>query len=334
MPRQSRIDISGVIHHVIVRGIERRKIFVDDKDREEFLRRLTSSLEKTHCQCYAWCLIPNHFHILIRTGTSSLSTLMRSLLTGYALYFNKKHNRHGYLYQNRYKSILCQEEVYFLELIRYIHLNPLRSSQVRTMQELDKYRWCGHSALVGRIKREWQETGEVLIRFGKQRKKAIQEYRKHMRSGISMGKRDDLMGGGLVRSAGGWKELEKRKRRKDYQRGDERILGNGDFVERILEESNERFERQELLRRKGWDLERLAERVAEEFNIKVKEIVSKKRTRNLSRARSIIAFLGYNELGVQGAEIARYIAVSRSAITQAISRGKKEMEKINKNLIA
>ena len=108
MPRDKRINLPGVIYHVISRGIERRKIFIDKADREEFLRRLGDGLEKTSCQCIAWSLMPNHLHLLIRTGERALSDLMRKLLTGYAVYFNRRHKRHGYLYQNRYKSILCQ----------------------------------------------------------------------------------------------------------------------------------------------------------------------------------------------------------------------------------
>ena len=165
MPRQRRLDVAGVIHHVIVRGLERRVLFQDDADRNEFLRRLEKALAETKCICYAWSLIPNHFHLLIRTGTEPLSALMRKVLTGYAVYFNKRHRRHGYLYQNRYKSILCQEDAYFLELVRYIHLNPVRSRLVKGIGGLDRYRWSGHSALVGRYKRPWQQTGEVLLWF-------------------------------------------------------------------------------------------------------------------------------------------------------------------------
>ena len=124
MPRQARIDAPGALHHIIVRGIERRKIFNDDKDRYDFLWRLGDVLEKTRTACYAWALIPNHFHLLLRTGAYPVATVMRRLLTGHASGYNRRHKRHGHLFQNRYKSILCQEETYFLELVRYIHLNP------------------------------------------------------------------------------------------------------------------------------------------------------------------------------------------------------------------
>ena len=130
MPRQPRLDAPGLLQHVMARGIEGREIFKDDKDRKAFLERLALILEETQTQCYAWALIPNHFHLLLRTGPTPISTVMRRLMTGYAVTFNKRHKRSGHLFQNRYKSIVCEEEPYLLELIRYIHLNPIRAGLV------------------------------------------------------------------------------------------------------------------------------------------------------------------------------------------------------------
>jgi len=130
MPRKARIDAPGALHHVMVRGIDRRDIFSDQKDYTDFMDRLGDLLIETRTSCYAWALIPNHFHLLLRTGNSPISVLMKRLLTGYAINFNRRHNRYGHLFQNRYKSILCQEDSYLLELVRYIHLNPLRAGLV------------------------------------------------------------------------------------------------------------------------------------------------------------------------------------------------------------
>ncbi|MGI6387436.1 MAG: transposase [Desulfomonilia bacterium] len=125
MPRRSRIDAAGALHHIIVRGIERREIFAGDDDRDDFLLRLGGVLEETRTTCYAWALMPNHVHLLVRTGDVAIATLMRRLLAGYAGRFNRKYRRHGSLFQNRYKSILCQEERYLLELVRYIRKRPI-----------------------------------------------------------------------------------------------------------------------------------------------------------------------------------------------------------------
>ena len=112
MPRKARIDAPGALHHIIVRGIERRKIFYDDNDRDNFLDRLGIILTDTRTPCFAWALIPNHLHLLFRTGVTPIATVMQRLLTGYAVSFNR---RHGQLFQNRYKSVLCQEDPYLLE---------------------------------------------------------------------------------------------------------------------------------------------------------------------------------------------------------------------------
>ncbi|MBN1665077.1 MAG: transposase, partial [Deltaproteobacteria bacterium] len=151
MPRQSRIDAAGAVHHIMVRGIERKKIFDNDADREQFLKRIGEILEDTSTTCFAWSLMPNHFHLLVRTGHTTISTVMRRLLTGYAIWYNRTHRRHGHLFQNRFKSILCQEDTYLIELVRYIHLNPLRAGLVHDMDELDDYPYSGHTVLMNKI---------------------------------------------------------------------------------------------------------------------------------------------------------------------------------------
>jgi len=131
MARKSRIDAPGALHHIIARGIERSKIFRDDTDRNNFLDRLSGILKESSTLCFAWSLIPNHFHLLLRTGDVPIATVMRRLLTGYAVFHNRRHSRSGHLFQNRYKSILCQENTYLLDLVRYIHLNPIRAGIVK-----------------------------------------------------------------------------------------------------------------------------------------------------------------------------------------------------------
>ncbi len=161
MPRNARIDAPGALHHIIVRGIERRKIFNDDVDRINFLDRLGKVLSETHTKCFAWALIPNHFHLLLRTGACPLSTVMRRLLTGHAMNFNRRHRRSGQLFQNRYKSILCQEDTYLLELVRYIHLNPIRARLVADIKALDKYPFAGTPLSWGKRKK----SGKMMRMF-------------------------------------------------------------------------------------------------------------------------------------------------------------------------
>ena len=107
MPRKTRIDAPVALHHIIVRGLARKKVFDDDLDRDFFVERLGMIVTETNTQCLAWALIPNHFHLLLKPGTTPIATVMKRLLTGYAMHYNRRHKRYGHLFQNRYKSILC-----------------------------------------------------------------------------------------------------------------------------------------------------------------------------------------------------------------------------------
>ena len=235
MPRKARIDAPGALHHIICRGIEQTEIFRDDADRDSFVERLGRVISETNTPCYAWALIPNHFHLLLKTGNVSITTVMRKLLTGYAVTFNGRHRRVGHLFQNRYKSILCQEDSYLLELVRYIHLNPLRARLVNSIRHLDGYKYCGHSILLGKRKNHWQVSNYILKLFGKRVSSSRKHYREFVEKGVLMGKRSDLIGGGLIRSVGGWKALKAFSQLKIHIKSDVRILGVSDFVESVLE---------------------------------------------------------------------------------------------------
>jgi putative transposase len=137
---------------------------------------------------YAWAFLQNHAHFLLRTGQVPLATVMRRLLTGYVVSFNRRHKRHGHLLQNRYKSIVCQEETYLQELVRYIHLNPLRAGVVPDLVALNSCLYCGHSALMGKRERPWQNVDYVLHSFGKTvRRVPGKNIFYTLRRGLSMG---------------------------------------------------------------------------------------------------------------------------------------------------
>ena len=245
MPRQGRIDIPGALHHIICRGIERREIFSDDVDRDDFLSRLIELTTTSSTRCFAWALIPNHLHLLLQTGNIPISSLMQKLLGGYATTFNLRHRRSGHLFQNRYKSILCQEEIYLLELVRYIHLNPLRAGLVPTFEALPDFRYCGHGCMLGCNPdlELWMPVTDVLERFGNKLRESRKAYRSFVFDGVAMGHRPDLIGGGLRRSVGGWRELRSARDADMFFESDERILGDSDFVSSVLQLSEDEFER-------------------------------------------------------------------------------------------
>jgi REP element-mobilizing transposase RayT len=323
MPRKARIDAPGALHHIICRGIEKTKIFRDDADRDSFVERLGRVISETQTPCYAWALIPNHFHLLIKTGNVPIATVMRKLLTGYAVTFNGRHRRVGHLFQNRYKSILCQEDSYLLELVRYIHLNPLRANLVNSMRKLDGFKYCGHSIMLGKKKNDWQDTNYVLKLFGKRVSSSRKHYREFVEKGVSMGRRSDLIGGGLIRSVGGWEALKAFNRLKIHIKGDERILGDSDFVESVLEEQNERLARRYHLQAQGIDFDSITDRVAKIFRLQPEQVLSSGKQPQRVKARSLLCYWAVKELEMSGADVAQKLKICNSAVSRSVVRGKK-----------
>lgn len=323
MPRQARIDAPDAIQHVIVRGIERRKIFRDDRDRNAFVERLRRTLLDSTTPCYGWALLPNHAHLLLRTGRVPIATVMRRLLTGYAGTFNRRHRRHGHLFQNRYKSILCQEEPYFLELVRYIHLNPLRGGVVRDLGELDRYPYAGHSALMGKQENDWQETRFVLGQFGGRGGVARRAYRAFVEAGIPIGRRPELVGGGLIRSLGGWMAVKALGKGTARLKGDERILGDSEFVLHVLEASEEPLRRKERWQRQGCDMDWLARQVATLFRISPEDIYRTGKRPPLVAARSVFCYWAVRALGLTTIAVARALGLTQPAVSIAVRRGER-----------
>ena len=321
MPRRSRIDAVGALHHIMVRGIERGKIFGNDIDRNHFIERLGDILQETGTLCYAWALIPNHFHLALKTGPVPISTIMRRLLTGYAVWYNRKYKRRGHLFQNRFKSILCQEDAYLLELVRYIHLNPIRAGIVDDLIELGCYPYSGHSVLMGKVKYGWQNVDGILGMFSDNTTAARRGYKEFVEKGFEQGKRHDLTGGGLIRSAGGWEAVKALKKEGVFQKSDERILGDGDFVSRVLASAEEEMEKRYALRARGFDLEKVASRVSEVLEVEVEDIWTRGRYRHVVEARSLFCYWSVRELGIPMSSLARRLGISIPAVSKSVTRG-------------
>jgi putative transposase len=310
MPRVARLDVPGLLQHVIVRGIEKRDIFLDDRDRWLFLERLSKLLKDTETLCYAWSLIPNHFHLLLLPTKFNLAVLMRRLLTSYAVTFNFTHNRTGHLFQNRYRSIVCEKEGYLLELIRYIHLNPVRAGIVNNLQELDRYPWSGHAVLMGNRQMDGQVLEEVLQRFGRTVFSARGKYRQFIADGLATGQRADLVGGGWKRSKG----VKNDSAERDYL--DPRVLGSGIFVDNLL--------RNEVLRGKigvSLPLSELVDRVSLVLHVEPEAVRRPSKARPLAEARGIICYLAIRELGYKGLELSEELHLGPAGVSIAVRRG-------------
>jgi len=322
MPRQARLDSPGTLHHVMFRGMEKRDIVKDTYDRRRMISRLGDLAQATQTSIYAWALMPNHMHILLKSGPAGLSRFMRRLLTGYAVTYNIRHQRHGHVFQNRYKSIICDEDVYFQALVRYIHLNPLRAKMVKNMSELDRHPWCGHSVIMGRRKAPWQDVEYVLSWFGRDISGVRKAYRRYVQDGIDEGHREDLVGGGLIRTLGGWPRVLTLRKSKEKVLCDERILGRDEFVERVLLEANSHIAGQIPINERLIEAEKIILAACEEGGVSVNALRGGSRRGALPGLRARLAKELVEHLGLTMAETARRLGVTTSAVSRIFERSK------------
>ena len=319
MPRQARLDAPNTLHHVMMRGLERRVIFTDDVDRADFVARLATLAEAGAFLVYAWALLPNHAHLLVRTGRRPLARSMRSLLTGYAGAFNRRHKRVGHLFQNRYKSIVVEEECYLHELVRYLHLNPLRAKVLPGLRALDRYPWTGHSALLGTVARPWQTTRDILTQFGPSVARARRAYRDFVAAGVPLGHRSEFQGGGLLRSHGGWAAVAALRRGREAYLADERILGSSEFVEAMRESLQAAASSTPAGRRPLADL---IARVCAATGCSPTALQRGSRVVPVARAREGVAYLAIEVEGYAGRAVADLLGVGTPSVYKAAQRGR------------
>ncbi|MEE9905966.1 MAG: transposase [Chlorobium sp.] len=320
MPRGARLDSPGTLHHVMVRGIEGNSIVADDEDRMYFVSRMGKVAAATGTSIYAWALLTNHAHILLKSGASGLSTFMRKLLTGYATGYNLRHKRHGHLFQNRYKSIVCEEEPYFLRLVSYIHLNPLRAGLAESLDDLERYPWSGHAVVMKRIRHEWQDRNYVLGYFGKRESSALQAYREFVAEESGRGRQPELTGGGLIRSIGGWSEVKSLRKRQEKQFSDERILGSGEFVKEMLDDVEESVKERLPATAAATEAGERLVSACEEAGISVQALQGGSRKRECTELRKRLALKYVLELGMTYAGSARLLGISAAAVNQIVKR--------------
>jgi REP element-mobilizing transposase RayT len=217
----------------MARGIARGAIFVDEDDRHAFVDGLAVGVRRAEMMVYAWALMPNHVHLLAGSPAGQLSAAMRHLLSSYAGHFNRRHRRVGHLFQNRFKSLLVEADNYLLELVRYVHLNPVRAGLVETLDALDHYPWTGHQALLSVSPPRWQAVDPVLALFGSQAGVARAAYRSFLAEGLRVPAPIDLSGSGLRLWLGRWLHLPNVRSGREVWGRDERLLGSPPFVEQV-----------------------------------------------------------------------------------------------------
>ena len=234
----------------------------------------------------------------------------------------------GHLCQNRYKSIVCEEDPYLLELTRYIHLNPLRKRLVPGMEELKKYPWTGHSALMGEIKRDWQDKDTILSYFSPKKKRAILSYEQFVSEGVSYGKRPELVGGGLIRSLGGWSAVLALRKKDIREADDERILGRGDFVPDVFSAAEQKTQDTLRIPSPKKSLLELAGEISKKEGLTEKELRSGSRLKRISKGRRLFCQAAVLERRYPGAEVARFLGVTTSAVCRLANFMKNDSDKI------
>ncbi|WP_428356841.1 REP-associated tyrosine transposase [Methyloprofundus sp.] len=184
MARPLRLELAGGLYHVTSRGDRRENIYENDEDREKWLDNLGNICRRFNWSCHAYCLMDNHYHIVIETAEANLSKGMRQLNGVYTQYYNRQHGRVGHVFQGRYKGILVERDEYLLELARYVVLNPIRAGMIKNLKD---WKWSSYKAMIGEeAAQSWLEAGWVLGQFSKQRKRAIEKYVDFVREGVGL----------------------------------------------------------------------------------------------------------------------------------------------------
>ncbi|UCD59076.1 MAG: transposase [Candidatus Hydrogenedentota bacterium] len=203
MARPLRIEFAGAFYHITARGNERKDIFKSIRDRSQFLSYLESATERYKAVLHVYCLMTNHYHLLLETPSGNLSQIMRHINGAYTTYFNTKRKRSGHLFQGRYKGILVEADEYAKELSRYIHLNPVRAGMVRSPGE---YRWSSYRSYIGKEKPAgWLARGLVLGYFGKKVSESQRGYCDFVEAALKQDYRDPLsevVGSAILGSVG------------------------------------------------------------------------------------------------------------------------------------
>ncbi len=320
MPRKRRIALPGEVHHVISRGLDGATIFADDTDRKRFVSTLGRILSQEQCLCYAWSLMSNHYHLVLRPTAFNLARVMRRLNGSYARYFNRRHQRRGYLFQDRYKSLATQDFRYFRELIRYVHLNPIRAGTVKNLSALERYPWCGQAAMVGKTGEPWHSSSEALKRFGGSTASARAAYLAFLREGLL---KDETTVGDdfapeVVDSVAA-------------AASDKRCVGEESFVRRILERAEKDLLSGMRRRKSRPPLQAVLKGAAQNFAIAEGSMMVRGRNNARSEARRAFCASARDVYGYTIREIAAFLGVNPSSVVRLLYTQKETLREKRKS---
>ena len=289
MARRPRLFAPGLLYHVIVRGNQRRKTFLNDADYQAYLERLGRYRHRCGHTIHAYCLMPNHVHLLIESSKQPLAKFMQGIQQSYSQYFNLRHRKSGHVFQGRYKAIVCDKDEYLLQLIRYIHLNPVRAGLVKGPQH---YSYSGHRAYLEGKATEVIDPRKVLGLMG-----GKGHYLSFVSGAMKEGHREEY-----------------------YEVEDQRFLGGEGFGDKLKEEQEE----PRLKKRRP--LEKVIQELASAVGIESITIKSADRSWRVSKARTMIAYVLVRRQGYALSEVARYFARDAATVGTLIGRLSERME--------
>lgn len=295
MARKPRIEIGGALYHVIARGNNRRKIFRSDADYLRFIEILSTQKSKLPFYLYAYCLMPNHFHLLIEMQEDPVSRIMQRVLTSFSQYHNRKYKKIGHLFQGRYKSILCQSDRYLGELVRYIHLNPVRAKMVKRPK---RFPYSGHRAYLGLDDSGLVDTEPVLRHFGASKKRAVEVYQRFVEAEIRSGSQDEY-----------------------YRATEGRMLGSEEFVEKIKHRVGEHTAKRAPEPISMDELLAAAVRIS---GLEREELCSNSKKRRTVAMKEAVMIIG-RERGIRGGELAAALKVDPSTVTRRMDAARSRL---------
>jgi putative transposase len=303
MARRGRIEFEGGFYHVITRGNQRQKVFIEEKDFLKYLEFLSDYRDRYSFFLYAYVLMGTHVHLLLETGKVPLSKILQGINQRFTMYFNRRYGTVGHLFQGRYKAILCDRDSYLLSLVKYLHCNPVRAGMVRQPEE---YPWSSYRAYLGLNKDGLVDTGLVLGMFSKDLKRGRRLFREYMR------------------------EEEKASKEEFYRTVDQVILGDEEFVERVRGRVKDRILAGK--RRHGVSLGEIARGVGEVFGFPLGELKGRGKDTGVMEGRRLFSLVG-REYGYKGKEIAAFLGKDPAAVTGYLRRGQDLREKMERLIL-
>jgi REP element-mobilizing transposase RayT len=310
MPRKARIDLAGLTHHIMARTFESMALFKDNADRRYYLSCLSHRIKETGFICYAWVLMDTHVHLLIKTSEQPLWKLMKPLNCDYAHYYNKKYHRRGPLFSDRYKSIATQDQYYLEQLIRYIHLNPIRAGVCKTIDQLDRYQWSGHRPIMENDGHGFQEIRQVLQRFSKMAVEARKKYREFIKAGAGTKEDNDFLRTVRASNAG--------KRNKNTSVS--WVIGDAAFQKAVLEKDMQIRLALARYKREGLSLNDVLKETARKSGVEAELILCRSKRTLHAAARMIFCFLA-GELGFPTIETGNFLGIQQAAVSNSARRG-------------